>query len=141
MKREFSAGGIVFNNLGQVLLINNAALRDPSKSYWGFPKGHLDVGESSKEAALREVKEETGLEVEILDKLGQSQYVFTHKEEKIFKTVTMFLMKYTNGEVKPQELEIIGLGWYPADVALEKLSFKKDKDFLSKAREIMSKSK
>lgn len=138
MKREFSAGGIVFNKQNQILLINNAAMRDPTKSYWGFPKGHLDLGETSKQAAIREVKEETNLDVEILNKVGQSQYVFTLNSEKIFKVVTMFLMKAIGGELKHQESELLDIGWFDYDAALERISFPKDKQLLKHAWEIMN---
>ena len=136
MKREFSAGGIVFNNLGQVLLINNEALKDPSKSYWGFPKGHLNPGESSKDAAAREIKEETGLEVEIVDKIGDSKYAFTFDGEKIFKVVTMFLMKVVGGELKIQPEELLDAGWFEPEEALKKLSFSADKTLLKQALEL-----
>lgn len=82
MKREFSAGGIVFNNQGQVLVTQHS-----SNKHWSFPKGHIEKGQSSKEAALREVKEEVGIEAEIIGKVGQSSYVFQNKGEKIFKDV------------------------------------------------------
>ncbi|MBI2593756.1 NUDIX domain-containing protein, partial [Candidatus Daviesbacteria bacterium] len=86
MKREFSAGGIVLKD-GKVLLIKNAAMRDPKKAYWGFPKGHIQEGEKSEEAAVREIKEETGIETEIVKKLGDSRYVFTKEGQKVFKVV------------------------------------------------------
>ncbi len=129
MKREFSAGGIVIND-GKVLMIKNAALRDPNKAYWGFPKGHIDAGEKSEEAAVREIKEETGIEVEIVKKLGDSRYVFTKNGEKIFKVVVYFLFKYLSGDIKPQELEVLDVKWAEPEEALKLLSFQKDKDFL-----------
>ena len=133
MKREFSAGGIVFNNSGQLLLINNAAMKDPKKSYWGFPKGHINPGESSQEAAIREVREETGLEVEVRAKIGDSKYVFTVEGEKIFKVVIMFLMEYQSGEIKIQQEELLGADWFEVKEALKKLSFSADKTLLNKA--------
>ncbi len=133
MKREFSAGGIIFNNKGEVLLIHNMAMRDPQKSYWGFPKGHIDPKESSKEAAIREVREEVGLEVEVIEKIGDSKYVFTHSGEKIFKVVIMFLMKVIAGELKIQTEELLDAKWFPPTEALEKLSFSKDKELLKEA--------
>ncbi len=143
MRREFSAGGIVLrqaqdkfsNNKWEVLLIHNMAMRDPKKSYWGFPKGHIDKGESSKDAAIREVKEEVGLEVEIIEKIGESKYVFTKDREKVFKAVAMFLMKASDGEVKVLEEELMDAQWFSPVDALEKLSFKQDKDLLSLAIE------
>ncbi len=136
MQRQFSAGGIVFNDQGQVLLIQNAAMRDPSKSYWGFPKGHLEAGEKSAEAAVREVKEETGLEVEIVEKVGDSKYTFEDKGEKVFKVVTMFLMKLQGGELKAQQSELLDVRWFFPEEALKKLSFSNDKNHLKKALEI-----
>lgn len=132
MNRQFSAGGIVFKD-GQVLLIKNAALRDPSKSYWGFPKGHLEEGESSKQAAVREIKEETGIEVEIISKLGESKYMFTFEGAKVFKSVAVFLMKYFSGELVPQEGEVLDVKWFSPEEAQNLLSFSKDREFLKKA--------
>lgn len=130
MKREFSAGGIVLNDKGEVLLIHNMAMRDPNKSYWGFPKGHIDKGESSKDAAVREIKEEVGLEVEVLEKIGESKYIFTKEGEKIFKVVVMFLMKAKTKELKVLKEELLGAQWFTKEEALEKLSFKQDKNLL-----------
>lgn len=132
MKREYSAGGIVLNN-GQVLLIKNAAMRDPNKAYWGFPKGHINEGEKSNEAALREITEETGIMAEVVKKLGDSQYVFTRSGEKVFKQVVYYLLKYISGEIRPQESEVLEVRWFDPEEAMELLSFKKDKEFLQKA--------
>src|SRR3989344_6198762 len=136
MKREFSAGGIVINDKGEVLLINNSGMKDKLKYYWGFPKGHLNPGESSKDAALREIKEETNLDTEIIAKIGDSKYVFTVNDEKIFKVVTIFLMKHLNGEIKIQESELLGAAWFSPEEALKKLSFTNDKTLLKKALEL-----
>ncbi len=136
MKREFSAGGIIIRNLSgevEILLINNAAMRDPKKSYWGFPKGHIEGKESSEEAALREVKEETGLEVRVIKKIGDSKYVFSKDGEKIFKMVIMFLMEYVGGELKIQDQELLGANWFTKNEALKKLSFPKDRELLKEA--------
>jgi len=132
MKREYSAGGIVLNK-GKVLMIKNAALRDPKKAYWGFPKGHIDRGEKSNVAALREIREETKIEAEIVKKLGDSQYIFTRSGEKVFKQVVYYLLKYKSGEIQPQELEVLEVKWFEPEEAMELLSFKKDQEFLVKA--------
>ena len=130
MKREFSAGGIVLKD-GKVLLIKNAALRDPKKAYWGFPKGHINPREKSSEAALREIKEETGIEAEIVKKLGDSQYVFTRSGEKVFKQVVYYLLKFKSGDIQPQELEVLEVKWFDPEEAMELLTFKKDKEMLN----------
>ncbi|MBI2012283.1 NUDIX hydrolase [Candidatus Daviesbacteria bacterium] len=130
MQREFSAGGIVFNSKGQVLITQNS-----SNKYWGFPKGKIESGQTSKETALREVKEEGGVEALILEKIGDSKYVYTKDGEKIFKLVVMFLMKYLSGDPSLHDYEVSEANWYSYDEAMEKLSFKNDKELLIKASE------
>ena len=137
MKREFSAGGIIFNDQGQVLLIKNAQMKDPSKSYWGFPKGHLEEGEDSQTAAIREVKEETGINVEVVSKLGDSRYIYTGDNQKIFKVVTVFILKVMSGELKIQPEEIIEAKWIDPTKALSILSFSNDKKLLNQALKLI----
>lgn len=136
MKRVFSAGGIVFNQQGQVLLTQNS-----SNKYWGFPKGtiNLEKKESMKAAATREVKEEGGVEAEIIDKIGDTKYIFTQPEtkEKFFKIVSYYAMKYISGDPKDHDWEVSEAGWFEPEEALKKLSFSGDKEMLKKALEIM----
>lgn len=137
MKREFSAGGIVFNEKGQVLLIQNSSMREGRTLYWGFPKGHIEGKESSKEAALREVSEETGIEVEVLDKVGDSKYVFGKGEERVFKIVVIYLMRSRGGQLKHQSSELLDARWVEPNEALKTLSFQNDKKLLEKSLEMM----
>lgn len=143
MKRQFSAGGIVFNDKGQVLLTKHS-----QNHYWGFPKGLIDPGQTSKQAALREVKEEGGVEAQIIEKVGDSKYVYTfgglaspdetgasRSGEKIFKVVTMFLMKYISGDPQDHDWEMEDVGWFTPEDALKTLSFSNDKQLLKKALE------
>lgn len=132
MKREFSAGGIVFNNKGQVLLTQHS-----QNHHWSFPKGLIDPGQTTEEAAIREVKEEGGVEAEILDKVGYSKYVYSLNDEKIFKVVTYFLMKYKSGDPKDHDWEVSEAGWYEVKGALKQLTFSQDKDLLKKASEML----
>lgn len=133
MIREFSAGGIVFNNKGQVLVVQHS-----TNKHWGFPKGHVEAGQTVKEAALREVKEEGGIDAEIIEKVGESKYIYTNKaKEKVFKMVTIFLMKYISGDIKDHDFEVSDLGWFSEDEALQKLSFSNDKLLLKKATEMI----
>lgn len=147
MKREFSAGGIVFNNLCQVLLTQHS-----TNKYWSFPKGLIDPGQTGKETAVREVKEEGGVEAEIIDKVGDSKYVYTPSEskpappdkrasrgrEKVFKIVSWFLMRYISGDPKDHDWEVSEAGWFEPEKALEKLSFSRDKLLLKKALEMQA---
>lgn len=138
MTREFSAGGIVLNNQGQVLLIqangSNRRLK-PNTAYWGFPKGQIEAGHTSQETALREVKEEGGVEAEIVERVGYSKYVYTHPQtkDKIFKIVAVYLMKYLSGDPKDHDWEVAEAGWFTPEEALKKLSFSQDRQLLEKA--------
>lgn len=136
MKREFSAGGIVFNSKGQVLLTQHSQ----NKS-WGFPKGLIDPAQTSEQAAVREVKEEGGVEAEITGKVGYSEYVYSLNGEKIFKVVTYFLMKYLKGDPADHDWEVEEAGWYEPEGALKQLSFSQDKKLLEKALELLQKDK
>lgn len=132
MKREFSAGGIVFNDQGEVLITQHS-----QNHHWSFPKGLLDHPEqSTEESALREVREEGGVEAEILDKVGYSKYVYNFNGEKIFKIVTYFLMKYVSGNIEDHDWEVEASGWFEPQEALKQLSFSQDKELFKKALEM-----
>ena len=133
MKREFSAGGIVFKD-GLVLLTKHS-----QNKHWSFPKGWIEKGQTSKEAALREVKEEGGVEAEIIEKIGDSKYVYTLNGEKIFKIVIYFLMRYISGDPKDHDWEVEEAGWFNPEEALKTLDFSRDKELLKKALEIYGK--
>lgn len=135
MKREFSAGGIVFNDKGQVLVTQHS-----QNKHWSFPKGLLDHPEqSTEESALREVREEGGIKAEIIGKVGYAKYVYTFKEEKIFKVVTYFFMKYVSGSPEDHDWEVSEAGWFAPEDALKKLTFLKDRELLKKALEMYGK--
>ena len=133
MKREFSAGGIVFKS-GQVLLTKHS-----QNHHWSFPKGLIDPGQTSEQAAVREVREEGGVEAEITGKVGYSKYVYSLNGEKIFKVVTYFLMKYLSGDPADHDWEVEEGGWFPPEEALKQLSFSQDKVLLKKALEMYGK--
>ena len=132
MKREFSAGGIVFNNKGQVLVTQHS-----QNKHWSFPKGLIDPGQTPEQAAVREVKEEGGIEAEISEKIGYNKYVYTFEGEKIFKVVTYFLMKYVSGSPEDHDWEVSEANWYTPENALKQLSFTQDKSLLKKALEMI----
>lgn len=133
MKREFSAGGIVFNNEGKVLVTQHS-----QNHHWSFPKGLLDhPGQTTQESALREVREEGGVEAEIVGKVGYSKYVYTLNNEKIFKIVTYFLMEYVSGDIKDHDWEVEDIGWFTPKEAEKQLTFSQDKVLFKKALEML----
>jgi len=119
---ERSAGGVVvrvIEDLPHVLLI-----RDPYKK-WGLPKGHIEEGENDEEAALREVKEETGLSDLLLGPdLGEIDWTFRKKERTIHKYCRFYLMASKGSESRPEVAEgITEVRWLPVGEALRTVGY------------------
>ena len=112
-------------------------IRPTGKQSWRLTKGHIDPGESSLQAAEREVEEEGGVEVEVLGKIGQDNYFFILSKERIYKIVTYFLMRYLQKAKGPISWETEEIAWIPFGEALERLTFKGEKEILQKAREMV----
>jgi 8-oxo-dGTP pyrophosphatase MutT (NUDIX family) len=140
LKREFSAGGIVykrFRDAKDKAQIKWLIVKPQGTDRWQFPKGKIDEGESSKDTAVREVKEEAGVEAKIITKVGNSQYFFVLGSEKIYKHVTFFLMEYVNDTKLGHDNEVDEVKFLPFDKAVHNLTFKGDKELLIKARELL----
>ncbi len=136
--REFSAGGVVFRDLdGKPSNFLFLIIQPKDTDRWQFPKGHLDNGESSEPAALREVFEEGGVLARIIQKIGVQQYFFVWDKKRIFKTVTFFLMEYVDGDPNNHDSEVEEAVFLPFNEALEKLTFVKDKNILKKAKALI----
>ena len=134
MQRRFSAGGVVYkkeNGKNFWLLI-----QQKDSDHWQFPKGWIEKEETVAKAALREVKEETGVKGRIIDKVDQVSWWFVQDGEKIFKTVTFFLVEAEEETGNFDKKEIDKIDWLPYSEAWEQLSFKQSKQLLEKAKQI-----
>jgi len=100
---------------------------------WRFPKGKIEKGENSAQAALREVKEEGGVEARILNKIGSIKYFYVQNGQKIFKTVTFYLMEYIQESQEGFCWETEEIAWLPLEEVKEKLAFKNEKGILEEA--------
>lgn len=138
-KLERSSGGVVLrkdiNGVHEVLLVLLTAHNE-----WGFPKGHIDSGETSIQAALREVQEETGVIAAVITQLPDSTYTYSSKQRFIPKRVTWFLMHYSDSGVQTHAHEISDIRWSKFPEALETLSFQNDKDILIGAMEYLQRN-
>ena len=124
MKKVKSCGCIVIEN-NKVLLIQQ------KKGNWGFPKGRVEKNESECETAIREVKEETNIDVIIEDK--NKKYIDTYYSKKNeFKEVVLFLGKRIGGEIKPQENEIKNVEWVDLLEAINRITMKSTKELYQK---------
>ncbi len=131
VKWEFSAGGVVFKKEDEKVYI----LLIRVKKRWSFPKGNIERNEKKEEAALREVKEETGIEAEVIDYLGDIEYWYYLEGFKIHKFVYYYLMEYKSGKITPQKEEIDEAKFVELEKCYEILSYDKDKNILKKAEE------
>lgn len=135
-KRHTSSGGVVYDvNEGhlEVILISHHNLR--GKLIWCLPKGSVEEGETLKETALREVREETGITGELLEKIGQIQYWFYSRQEeaKIFKTVHFYLLKFLKGNTADHDNEVDEARWVTIENGLEMLAHRSERSILEKA--------
>ncbi len=126
--KEKSCGCIIIKD-NKVLLV----CEKRRNNFWGFPKGHIEHGESEVETALREVKEEVGLDVEIFkDKRYIINYIV---DNRIDKTSVFYLAKPKNEKITIQESEIADVRWCEFYEALDLLTYDNSKEMLKKVIE------
>lgn len=130
-RREVSAGGLV-TRAGKVLLVRMKNLR--SELVWTFPKGHLEDRESPREAALREVQEESGWRCEIRGVLPTVRYSFLREGRKVDKKVHWYWMRPLSKRGGPDPEEIFGMKWLTFDRAEELLGYPADFRLLAAVR-------
>ena len=132
-RAEYSSGGVVYRKAGddayEVALVYRKRHDD-----WSLPKGHIEEGETREEAALREVKEETGLDARITEPLGEIVYFYRRRNgDLVRKTVYHFLMEATSGEFPSPTWEITESRWVPITEAQSLLSYKNDAGVVARA--------
>lgn len=120
--REFSAGGIVIRRFHGRPWV--ACIRLKSGEVLALPKGLIDPGESAAEAATREVREETGLDAVLVEKLDDVRYWYQRPGERVFKIVSFFLFRYRSGSVRDHDHEVEAVEWVPLAEAPERLSYR-----------------
>ena len=149
MTREFSAGAVVLRHMKEqwwVAAIEPGREGEPEdrKHTVALPKGNIDAGEKPLETAIREVREETGLRVRPVVKLADIKYVYTRTwagNEKVFKIVSFFLMKYQSGHIGEiadnMKHEVRRAYWLPLDEAAKKLTYSGERQMARKAAEYL----
>jgi bis(5'-nucleosidyl)-tetraphosphatase len=139
VQRAVSAGGIVYRmtESGTEFAICG---RD-SDGVWGLPKGTPDPGESLEQTAVREVEEETGLEVRVVDKIGVIEYWFSREGIRYHKWVHYYLMEAIGGDTSAHDAEYDRVEWFPVEVALKKLTFKNEVEVAQKALALLEKKR
>ncbi len=142
VRREISAGGLIWRrtpaNALEVVIV-----RPVGRDAWVLPKGHVERGETVPAAALREAREETGIEAALAEPLGEVADVFSERSRKrgqpttIFKRVHFFLMEYQGGALADHDDEIAEARWVEIDEAARLLTHENERKLLERARAIL----
>ena len=130
MEKEKSCGAIVYKKVKEdikFLLVFQSGTEN-----YSFPKGHVEANETEIETALREIKEETNLDVKINDSFKEQTTYFV-KENNNYKDLILFLAEPTSTNIIPQKGEIIACKWYSYNKATELLKYPDLKQILTKA--------
>lgn len=142
MSIEKSAGAVIFRKEDKkmfYLLLHYPALSHRAKkSYWDFPKGHIEKNESLKDTVIREVEEETGLkDIKFINGFKETiRYFFRFQGNNILKFVTFYLAETETKEIRISS-EHTGYQWLPYNKAIDQLTFEKAKEILKRANDFL----
>ncbi len=156
VERLVSAGGVVYRRVNGGIEAVLCGRHLPSQAgrtgsegagsnrniRWSLAKGTPDAGETLEETALREVREETGLEVEINAPIGSIEYWFTERGSKVryHKTVHFYLMVTQGGNTDQHDPEFDVVEWFPYEEALETVGYPNEAEVLRKALDLIPNS-
>jgi 8-oxo-dGTP pyrophosphatase MutT (NUDIX family) len=134
---QVSSGGVVFRRTNGGIEVALISVGTPQR--WQLPKGMLNPGETNEQAAQREVREEAGVNTELLVSLDRTEYWYGANQQgrpvRYHKFVYFFLMRYVSGDVEDHDHEVNEARWFEIGQALEALTFENEKHILSLARE------
>lgn len=139
-KLQVSAGGVAYRKVDGGVEIALISVGEAGR--WQLPKGLIAEGEEPEAAALREVREETGLEAEMEGPLDTIEYWYTSRTRgqpvRFHKFVHFFLMRYLSGDTADHDHEVNEARWVEIERALEMLAFESEKKIVRKARDLLA---
>jgi 8-oxo-dGTP pyrophosphatase MutT (NUDIX family) len=140
MKKAKCCGAVIFRKKGSKMEFLVAKHKDSGGGHWEFPKGHMEEGETEEETAVREIYEEVGLKVRIVEGFRDTiSYRDPIRNED--KIVVWFLAEWSSGDVKYVFDELDDHAWLKYDDAHAKLTFDNTKVVLAKARDFIAKNR
>jgi 8-oxo-dGTP pyrophosphatase MutT (NUDIX family) len=137
--KEVSAGGVVYrrdeDGAVEVLLASRRTRRGDLA--WGLAKGGIEADETPEQAAVREVREETGIIAEIEESLGETKYFYVWEEVRIRKTVHFFLMRATGGDTEHRDDEMEEVRWFTLARGMKRAAYRGEREMLAKAADLL----
>ncbi len=138
-KTQISAGGVAFRGDGQQVEVALISVGDAMR--WQLPKGLINKDETPEAAALREVREETGLNTDLIELIDKVEYWYyaTEKGQRVryHKFVYFYLLRYKSGDVTDHDHEVNEARWVPTAAASTMLAFKSEQDVMIKAQSLI----
>ncbi|HEU4674712.1 MAG: NUDIX hydrolase [Motilibacteraceae bacterium] len=138
---ETSAGGLVVDLTGptpQAALIGRVDRR--GRMLWSLPKGHVEAGETTEMAAVREVREETGISGRVVAPLGTIDFWFVAEDRRVHKTVHHFLLTATGGELSDADVEVAAVAWVPLPDVRARLAYAGERRLIDTAAALLADS-
>jgi 8-oxo-dGTP pyrophosphatase MutT (NUDIX family) len=138
---ETSAGGLVIDNIDRpreeqvAALIGRVDRR--GRMLWSLPKGHIELGETAEQTAIREVAEETGIRGDVLASLGSIDYWFVTEGRRVHKTVHHYLLRFLGGELSDHDLEVSEVAWVPLEELPSRLAYADERRLAEVAGELI----
>jgi 8-oxo-dGTP pyrophosphatase MutT (NUDIX family) len=140
-KDQISAGGVAFRRVNSKIEVAIVSVKPSLR--WQLPKGIVDSGETPEFTAVREVREEAGVETELIELIQTVEYWYQRVQHgqrfRFHKFVHFYLLKYSTGDVTNHDHEIAEARWVSAEEAIEMLAFKSERGVMEKARELIEK--
>ena len=138
---ETSAGGLVIDGIDGPKDSQVAALIGRTdrrgRMLWSLPKGHIELGETAEQTAVREVAEETGVQGSVLAALGSIDYWFVTEGRRVHKTVHHYLMRFLGGELSDEDLEVTEVAWVPLTELPSRLAYADERRLAEVAWELI----
>ena len=140
---ETSAGGLVIDGIDgprdeQVAALIGRVDRR-GRMLWSLPKGHIELGETAEQTAIREVAEETGIQGSVLAALGRIDYWFVTDGRRVHKTVHHYLMRFSGGELSDEDVEVAEVAWVPIPELPSRLAYADERKLAEVADELIDK--
>lgn len=137
-RTQTSSGGVAYREIDGVIQV--ALISVGEQGRWQLPKGNVDKGETPSDTALREVREEAGVETELVEPLDTIEYWFYVPTKKggrlrIHKFVHFFLLRYLAGSTESHDHEVNEARWFAIDEAISTLTFENEREIVQKAKE------